>query len=190
MNMKLIVGLGNPGAKYEKTRHNAGARAVRAFHTLHMPDFDGWKEKFQGLVSEGRFEGEKVALLLPQTFMNESGRSVREAADFWKVAAEDIILVSDDIDLPLGTLRARTGGGTGGHKGLASVFETMGTEEIARVRIGVSNGMLEKMPSEKFVLERFGADEEGPLSESLRRAAEALDTILTDGMESAMNHYN
>lgn len=188
--MKLIVGLGNPGPKYEKTRHNAGARAVRAFHTLRVSDFDGWKEKFQGLVSEGRVGGEKVALLLPQTYMNESGRSVREAVDFWKVAPIDIIVVSDDIDLPLGKLRIRTDGSTGGHKGLASVFEMMGTEDVARVRIGVGNGMLEKMPSEKFVLERFGNEEEETLAEILKRAAEALDAMLSEGNEAAMNRFN
>jgi PTH1 family peptidyl-tRNA hydrolase len=164
--MKLIVGLGNPGVKYEKTRHNAGVRAVRMFHTLHIQDFDGWKEKFQGLVSEGRVNDEKVALLLPQTFMNESGRSVREAADFWKVDPADITVVSDDIDLPLGKLRVRNGGGTGGHKGLASIFQMMSTEDIVRVRVGVGNEMLEKVPTEKFVLERFTEDEEGPLAES------------------------
>lgn len=188
--MKLIVGLGNPGAKYEKTRHNAGARTVRAFHTLHIDEFDGWKEKFQGLVSEGRVGGEKVALLLPQTFMNESGRAVREAADFWKMTPADIIIVSDDIDLPLGKLRIRTDGGTGGHKGLASVFEMMGTEDIARLRIGVGNEMLEKMPSEKFVLERFGAEEEGPLADALGRAVEALDAMLAENIEDAMNRFN
>ncbi|MEA3249713.1 MAG: aminoacyl-tRNA hydrolase [Patescibacteria group bacterium] len=188
--MKLIVGLGNPGAKYEKTRHNAGARAVRTFHTLHAEDFDGWKEKFQGSISEGRLGNEKIALLLPQTYMNESGRAVREAADFWKIAPGEIIVVSDDIDLPLGKLRVRTEGSTGGHKGLASVFEMMGTEHITRIRIGVGNEMLKKIPSEKFVLERFSGDEEGPLSESLQRTAEALDMILSDGAEAAMNRFN
>ncbi len=188
--MRLIVGLGNPGAKYGKTRHNAGARAVRAFHALHAADFDGWKEKFQGLVSEGRVGGEKVALLLPQTFMNESGRSVREAADFWKVAPEDTIIISDDIDLPLGKLRIRDAGGTGGHKGLASVFAMMATEDIPRLRVGVGNEMLEKMPSEKFVLERFSADEEGPLAEALQRTTEALNLILEEGIEPAMNRFN
>jgi len=188
--MKLIVGLGNPGAKYEKTRHNAGARAVRAFHTLHVEEFDGWKEKFQGLVSEGRIGGEKVALLLPQTFMNESGRAVREAADFWKAAPRDIVIVSDDIDLPLGKLRIRPEGSTGGHKGLESVFEMMGTETIARLRIGVGNDLLAKMPSEKFVLERFSAEEEEPLADVLGRAVEALDALLTEDVEGIMNRYN
>jgi len=188
--MKLIVGLGNPGAKYEKTRHNAGARAVRAFHTLHVEEFDGWKEKFQGLVSEGRVGGEKVALLLPQTFMNESGRAVREAADFWKASPRDIVVVSDDIDLPLSKLRIRADGSTGGHKGLASVFEMMGTEDIARLRIGVGNEMLEKMPSEKFVLERFGAEEEVPLADALDRAAEALTALLTEDAEAVMSRFN
>jgi PTH1 family peptidyl-tRNA hydrolase len=188
--MKLIVGLGNPGEKYERTRHNAGHRAVRTFHALHAENFDGWKEKFNGLVSEGRFGGEKVALLLPQTYMNESGRAVREAADFWKIAPQDILVVSDDIDLPLGKLRVRAGGSTGGHKGLASVFEMMSTEDIPRLRIGVGNETLEKTSADKFVLEKFGAEEEGPLTEALARAAEALGAMLTDDAESVMGRFN
>ena len=188
--MKLIVGLGNPGAKYEKTRHNAGCRAVRAFHTLHAENFDGWKEKFNSLISEGRVDGKKVALLLPQTFMNESGRAVREAADFWKATPADIVVVSDDIDLPLGKIRVRTDGSTGGHKGLASVFEMMATENIVRVKIGVANELLEKMPADKFVLERFGAEEESPLAEALGRAVEAVNAILAEDAKTAMNRYN
>jgi len=188
--MKLIVGLGNPGNKYERTRHNAGFRAVRAFHTLHAEEFDGWKEKFSGLVSEGRVEGDKVVLLLPQTFMNLSGQAVREVVDFWKVAIEDVLIVSDDFSLPLGKLRLRREGSAGGHNGLKSIFERLATEDIARLRIGIANELLEKMPAEKFVLEPFRGDEEEAVADSLRRTAKAIDQILHEGLDEAMNRYN
>ncbi|MBU0625780.1 aminoacyl-tRNA hydrolase [Patescibacteria group bacterium] len=188
--MKLIVGLGNPGTKYESTRHNVGFRVVRAWHAMHALDFDGWKNKFQGLVSEGRIGNEKIALLLPQTYMNESGRAVREAVDFWKIEPTDIILVSDDFSLPLGKLRLRREGSAGGHNGLKSIFVLLGTEEIPRLRLGIGNELLEHLPAEKFVLEPFAENELEPLIATLRSAVEALNIILMEGLEEAMNRYN
>jgi PTH1 family peptidyl-tRNA hydrolase len=188
--MRLIVGLGNPGAKYERTRHNAGFRVVRGFHTLHAQEFDGWREKFSGLVSEGRVGGEKVVLLLPQTFMNLSGQAVREAADFWKIAPEEILVVSDDLTLPLGKLRLRRDGSAGGHNGLKDIFERFSTEDIPRLRIGIGNDMLERVPAEKFVLEPFGQDEQEELARGLQRATEAIDLILHEGLEDTMNKIN
>src|SRR3989339_967031 len=133
--MKLIVGLGNPGEGYERTRHNAGFMALQAFRRRHAEQFDGWKEKFQALVSEGRIGEEKVVLILPQTFMNESGRAVREATNFWKVGAANAVIVLDDFSLPFGTLRLRREGSAGGHNGLKSVIEALSTEDVPRLRL-------------------------------------------------------
>jgi PTH1 family peptidyl-tRNA hydrolase len=188
--MKLIVGLGNPGRKYERTRHNVGFRVVRSWHAGHASDFASWKKRFQGLISEGRVNDEKIFLLLPQTYMNESGRAVREAVDFWKIALADIIIVSDDFSLPFGKLRLRRDGSAGGHNGLKSIFTTFGTEEITRLRIGIGNELLERMPAEKFVLEPFSLEEEELLSEATQRAAQTLDLILSAGLETAMNQFN
>ncbi|MFC1639069.1 aminoacyl-tRNA hydrolase [Patescibacteria group bacterium] len=188
--MKLIVGLGNPGPKYEHTRHNAGVRAVRAFHTLHIEEFDGWRDKFESLVSEGRIGDEKVVLLLPQTFMNESGRAVRAAVDFWEIAPADVLAVSDDLDLPVGALRLRRDGSAGGHNGLKSIFQHLGTEDVARLRLGIAGEHAERMPAEKYVLERFPADEAATLAPTLQRAVETLDMTLDLGLETAMNRFN
>jgi PTH1 family peptidyl-tRNA hydrolase len=188
--MKLIVGLGNPGKKYEQTRHNAGFRAVRAYHTLHIEDFDGWKKKFEGEVAEGRVGGEKTVLLLPQTYMNESGTAVRQAADFWHVEPKDVILVYDELDIPVGSLRIRANGSAGGHNGMKSVLSHLGTEEVPRMRIGIKGEHAEGVPAEDYVLGRFTADEEVLLATAIKTTVEALDTALGEGLESAMNKHN
>jgi len=188
--MKLIVGLGNPGEGYERTRHNAGFMALQAFRRRHAEQFDGWKEKFQALVSEGRIGEEKVVLILPQTFMNESGRAVREATNFWKVGAANAVIVLDDFSLPFGTLRLRREGSAGGHNGLKSVIEALSTEDVPRLRLGIGNVQMYKIPAEKFVLERFSAGEESDLNDVLERAADLLEAILTDGLDTAMNEFN
>jgi PTH1 family peptidyl-tRNA hydrolase len=187
---KLIVGLGNPGDKYERTRHNAGFRAVRAFHTLHALDLGNWSSKFGGLVSEGRVGGDKIILLLPQTFMNESGRAVREAVDFWRLKTEDLIIVYDDLDLPIGTLRLREEGSAGGHKGVASIIEHLKDPRIARVRIGIGTDRAKTVPAADYVLERFSGDEEPAVAQVISRAAAALDRIIERGIVPAMNEFN
>jgi PTH1 family peptidyl-tRNA hydrolase len=188
--MKLIVGLGNPGTKYDKTRHNAGFRVVRAFHTLYATEFDGWKDKFSGLVSEGRIGEKKIALLLPQTFMNLSGQAVREAVDFWKLEPTDILVVNDDFSLSIGKIRVRRDGSAGGHNGLKSIFERLATESIPRLKFGIGNEMLEKIPAEKFVLEHFSKEDETILASTIPPATDALSLIITEGLEAAMNRYN
>ncbi len=187
--MKLIVGLGNPGAQYEKTRHNAGFRALRAFHTLHADAFDGWKNKFNAEVSEGRVGSEKVALMLPQTYMNLSGEAVAVAAGFWKLSPADIIVVYDELDIPLGNIRIRATGSAGGHNGIKNVIERLGTPDVARVRIGIGTERAKTVPAEDFVLEKFGKDEEGELEKAVENAVKALETTLTDGLDVAANTY-
>jgi PTH1 family peptidyl-tRNA hydrolase len=187
--MKLIVGLGNPGAQYEKTRHNAGFRAVRAFHTLHVDGFDGWKRKFDAEISEGRIGSEKVVLMLPQTFMNLSGDAVAVAAGFWKLSPADVIVVYDELDIPLGNIRIRTSGSAGGHNGIKHIIARLGTQDIARIRIGIGTERAKTVPAEDFVLEKFSSDEEGELKAALENAVKALDTTLAEGIEKAANAY-
>lgn len=188
--MKLIVGLGNPGKKYERTRHNAGFRAVRALHTMKADAFDGWKAKFDAEISEGRLGGEKVVLMLPQTFMNNSGDAVIQAAQFWKITPADVLVVSDELNLPLGTLRLLARGTAGGHNGLKSVLERLGTEDVPRLRLGIGTEKTPAVPSETFVLEPFTEEEEKIMGQSLRRAAEAIETVVTQGLIAAQNSFN
>lgn len=187
--MKLIVGLGNPGAQYERTRHNAGFRALRAFHTLHATEFDGWKNKFNAEVSEGRIGSEKVALMLPQTYMNLSGDAVALAVGFWKLSPADVIVVYDELDIPLGNLRLRTGGSAGGHNGIKNIIERLGTQEVPRIRIGIGTERAKTVPAEDFVLEKFSKDEEPELEKAIENAVKALDTAITEGIEAASNLY-
>lgn len=187
--MKLIVGLGNPGAKYERTRHNTGFRAVRAFHTLHIESFDGWKRKFDAEVAEGRLADEKVVLLLPQTFMNLSGDAVIQAVQFWQVPPKDVVLVYDELDIPLGNIRIRPGGSAGGHNGVRSVLERLSTQEVPRIRIGIGTERAETVPAEDYVLERFSPDEETTLAGAIETAVKALETLLQEGIEAAGNLY-
>jgi PTH1 family peptidyl-tRNA hydrolase len=187
--MKLLIGLGNPGATYERTRHNAGFRAVRAFRAMHAEDFDGWKNKFDAQISEGRIGTEKIALMLPQTFMNLSGDAVIQAAQFWKIAPADVIIIYDDLDVPLGNIRIRAGGSAGGHNGMKSVIERLGTQDFPRVRIGIGTERAKTVPAEDFVLERFSPDEEVQIEKTIEAAAKAVEVIIKEGIDIASNLY-
>jgi len=134
--MLLFVGLGNPGSQYVRNRHNIGFMAVEAIARRHR--FPAWKRRFQGVTSEGSIGGERVLLLLPGTFMNESGRAVAEAVHFYKLALSDIVVLHDEIDLPPGKVRVKTGGGNAGHNGLRSISAHVGND-YRRVRIGVGH---------------------------------------------------
>jgi PTH1 family peptidyl-tRNA hydrolase len=135
--MRLIVGLGNPGAKYARNRHNIGFMAVDAIHG-HHPSFSPWRSRFQAEVSEGTLNGEKVLLMKPQTFMNESGRAVGEAARFFKLSPSDVTVLYDELDLAPGKVRVKTGGGSGGHNGIKSIDAHLGKDYV-RVRMGIGH---------------------------------------------------
>ncbi|MCC7251686.1 aminoacyl-tRNA hydrolase [Hyphomicrobium sp.] len=171
--MKLFVGLGNPGSEYSANRHNVGFMAVDA--VARTQGFGPWKRKFQGLAADGEIAGEKVLLLKPQTYMNESGRSVGEAVRFLKIADEDIVVFYDEIDLAPGKLKVKTGGGNAGHNGLRSISAHLGNDYV-RVRIGVGHPGVKELVA-RWVLSDFAkADREWlePLLEAIAEAAPRL----------------
>ena len=183
----IVAALGNPGREYERTRHNAGFMfadlAARAW-----PE-GSWRACGEGRCFDVRLAGGRVLLLKPGTFMNNSGQAVRALADFYKVPASAIIAVYDDMSLPLGGLRVRRDGSAGGHNGMLSIVSEMGTQEIARIRIGIGPRPPE-MPGRNFVLGRFSPDEEARLVPALERGFQALTTALEKGVDEAMNRFN
>jgi len=185
--LKLIVGLGNPGQEYRDTRHNVGFKVVDELARRH--DVQSWNEKFGGLEAKARF-GDVVAILAkPLSFMNLSGQAVQSFSAFYKIETAEILVIVDDVELPLGRLRARTGGGAGGHNGLKSVINSMGTQEFPRLRVGVGRGDAGKNLS-NFVLGRFSDQEHEIISAAVSRAADASEVFITQGIGPAMNMFN
>jgi PTH1 family peptidyl-tRNA hydrolase len=182
----LVVGLGNPGREYERTRHNAGWLVLDELARR----LDGsWRSKFSGRLSEVRLDGARLALLKPETFMNDSGRSVAGAAKFFKVPPESLLIVHDDVDLEPGRLQARAGGGLAGHNGLRSLARTLGTQDFMRLRIGVGRpDRGDPRSVADYVLSRFAPedDQEGLVA----RSADAVETVVRDGLEAAQQRFN
>ena len=175
--MRLIVGLGNFGKKYEQTRHNFGFMAVENLaKKLNL----NWKfeKKFFGQVATGEVTGEKTILLKPETYMNLSGKAVLAVAQFYKIPAKKIVVFSDDLDLPFGKFRWREKGSSGGHNGLKSIISVLGTQEFPRMRLGISDELREKMPTEKFVLTKFSKDELAQIPQILDQALSEFLTKL------------
>src|SRR5512135_3632445 len=185
--MKIIVGLGNPGKKYERTRHNAGFLAVDAL--ARSLRFDLSQEKYHALVGKGNIGREEVLLAKPQTYMNESGRSVGSIIRYTTAAVSDLIVVHDELDLPPGTVRVKSGGGHGGHNGLRSIIDHLGTPEFIRVRVGVGRP-LPGSDAADHVLSPFSQEERTNAEASFERAAEAVTAIIVNGLTKAMNDFN
>ena len=185
--MYLIAGLGNPTREYDKTRHNVGFSVIDVLADKYNIDVSDRKHK--ALCGRGVIEGEKVLLLKPQTFMNLSGESIREAVDYYKIDPEDIIVIYDDISLDPGQLRIRLKGSAGGHNGIKNIIAHLGTQEFPRIKVGVG-AKPPKMDLADYVLSRFGAEEQKLMDEAFGEAAEAAVMMMTAGAERAMNHYN
>jgi PTH1 family peptidyl-tRNA hydrolase len=185
--MKIVIGLGNPGRKYERTRHNAGFMAVDEIASRLR--FDLSAEKYHALVGKGRIDGEEALLAKPQTFMNESGRSVRAALRYTTAGVADLIVVHDELDLPLGTVRVKVGGGHGGHNGLKSINAHVGSPDYARVRVGVGRPPAAVDPAD-YVLGRFPRAEDAALQGCVAWAAEATRLACQLGAAKAMNQVN
>jgi PTH1 family peptidyl-tRNA hydrolase len=183
----LIVGLGNPGLKYAANRHNVGFRCLDRLAAAHDLGFDRRQKKAR--VALGAIRGRRVVLAQPQTFMNDSGQSVAPLVQFYRVPPARLLVVYDDLDLPLGTLRLRPEGGSGGHKGMRSIIAQLGDQTFARLRIGIGRPPGQMDPA-AYVLQDFAADEESVIEEALERAVAAVEAWLVEGVEMAMSRHN
>ena len=186
--MKIIVGLGNPGREYEKTRHNAGFMVIDRLAAALQAPVD--KRMLRALTGQGRIGDEKVLLVKPQTYMNLSGEAVGALLRWFKLAPADLLVICDDLDLPPGKMRIRARGGSGGQKGMQSIIETIGTDEFPRFRLGIGRPAGPLIETADYVLGRFGPEEAGNFAEAVELAAEAVVIAVGEGLERAMNQYN
>lgn len=184
----IIAGLGNPGAKYEMTRHNAGFLAIDMLAMKQNKEIK--RLKFHALTCDAKIEGKKCLLMKPQTFMNNSGEAIGEAAKFYKIPPQNIIVLSDDISLDVGRIRIRRKGSAGGHNGLKSIIAHLGSEDFPRVKIGVGKKPNAYMDLADWVLGRFPKELEPQLKEALENADGAISLIVQDKFDRAMNIYN
>ena len=184
--MKVVVGIGNPGREYERTRHNVGFDVVDLL--ARSDGIDVTKRWFEALAGEGTIAGHRVLLLKPQTFVNLSGRSVRQTVDFYKMSVAELLIVCDDANLPLGRIRFRRDGSSGGHHGLDSVIACLGTESFARLRVGIGRREGDKLVD--HVLGRFSSSERAVMDEAFIDAARGVAMWLTRGIDACMNEFN
>lgn len=183
---RLVAGLGNPGLKYEGTRHNVGFEVVDA-----VADRAGarWKEKGEAYLADSRWRSRPMLLMKPQTFMNRSGTAIENVARKKKFDPKEILVVVDDISLPVGTIRLRPAGGSGGHNGLEDVIDWLDSTDFPRLRIGIGSDF-ERGGQSDYVLSPFDPDERRVMDETIERARDAVLTYITDGVQTAMNRFN
>jgi PTH1 family peptidyl-tRNA hydrolase len=184
----LIVGLGNPGKTYQRTRHNLGFRVVDRL--AERNEISVGQKKFKGEFGSGSIGDRRVCLLKPQTYMNLSGGAVAEAVSYLKVPLEQVLIAHDDVDLELGRIQVKFGGGHGGHRGLQSVIESLNADDFVRIRLGVDRPMDAGEEVSGYVLGPFSTAELSTAGEAVERAAEAAATWLEHGLTTAMNRYN
>lgn len=181
--MKLIVGLGNPGKEYEGTRHNIGFEILKTYASIHKVDFG--KSKFEALYAEREHKGEKILLILPQTYMNLSGRSVLGFVQFYKTDISDILIIHDELDLPLGSIKVVRKGGAAGHRGVGSIQELLASQDISRFRLGIGRPSGQG-PVADFVLKRFQKAENELLEPLFEKSIKGLDLWIEKGVEAAI----
>lgn len=187
MSRHLIVGLGNPGRKYADNRHNVGFRCVDHLASAHGLSFS--RRQSQASIALGIVLRRSVVLAKPRTFMNRSGHPVSSLARFYRVPLDRLLVVYDDLDLPLGTTRMRPSGGSGGHRGMRSIIRQLGSQQFSRLRIGIGRPPGRMDPAD-YVLQDFSDEEEVVLGRTLDQATAAIEIWLGQGVEEAMNHYN
>ena len=184
----LVVGLGNPGARYESTRHNMGFLALDRLAEREKLRFN--KLRFKAWTAEWKLGEDKVLVMKPQTYMNLSGESVGAAARFYKIPADHILVVSDDISLPVGKLRLRSAGSAGGHNGLKNIIQHLGTDQFPRIRVGVGEKPHPDYDLADWVLGKFTGEDKKAIDAAVKKAADAIECILKDGLDKGMNRFN
>ena len=184
----LVVFLGNPGTKYEMTRHNAGFMAGDAMAKAQGAAIN--RSRFKALTGTCDIGGETVMLMKPQTFMNLSGEAVAQAVSFYKLAPDHVIVVSDEVALPIGKLRIRTKGSAGGHNGLKNIIALLGTDQFPRIRIGVGAAPHPDYDMADWVLSKFAGEDLKTITEAIRKAADAVECLIQEGPDKAMNRFN
>ena len=185
--MAMVVGLGNPGAKYERTRHNIGFECLNGL--LAKMGSPSLQAKFEGQFTKGRFGKRDVCLVWPLTFMNCSGRCVAQFARFYKIEIRNILVICDDLSLPLGKLRIRKSGSSGGQKGLSDIIQSLGTQEVPRLRIGI-DPTPDHWETTDYVLSPFSTSERAIVDDGISKAVSAVASWLSDGIDVAMNGFN
>ncbi len=184
--MKVILGLGNPGIRYRRTRHNIGFQVVDRLAEINHILIS--TKRFKSLYGTGWIDDERIILVKPMTFMNRSGEAVRKAVDLFQAGIEDLIVIHDDLDLPFGRLRFKRKGSDGGHQGVRSIIESMGKNTFLRLKVGIGRPPQGMDPAE-YVLTPFDEIEQSQLDEMIFRAAESIKIMLLEGIETAMNRY-
>lgn len=184
--MKLIVGLGNPGDKYQATRHNCGFMVIDKIAEMLNVRCD--KLKFKAAYTKVKYKNQDIILLKPLTFMNLSGQSIIEAIQFFKIDLEDIVVIYDDLDLPVGKIRLRESGGSGGHNGIKSIIQYLNTQDFKRIRVGIDKSPV--IPVIDYVLTKFSKQEEKDVNQAIDNAAEAALLFASDSFTKSMNGYN
>ena len=193
-NIKLVVGLGNPGEVYSNSRHNTGFNCLNHFANKHAIRFD--KKRCRARIGPGRVADNEVVLAKPQTFMNQSGRSVGPLMRKFRVTPDDLIVIHDDLDLPAGKIRIRPGGSSAGHKGIASIMAHLGGRDFIRIRVGIGRPPTNEGATASeddiidYVLSPFSAEEEQTVARVIPQVADAIYCLLTEGLTVAMNKFN
>ncbi len=183
--MRIVVGLGNPGREYAGTRHNLGFMVVDEIARRYGPA--NWRKRFRSEIGEVFVDAQKIVLVKPQTFMNLSGMAVREAINWYHVDRDEVIIVMDDLDTPFGSLRLREKGTAGGHNGLSSIIQQLGSNDVPRLKIGIGRG---RSTASAHVLSRFSPDQERELPDLINQSADAVEIWIKDGIIAAMNQAN
>jgi PTH1 family peptidyl-tRNA hydrolase len=189
----LIAGLGNPGRRYEDTRHNVGFRVIDELQRRHMQS--GYQTKFSGEVVAGLIQNQRVLLIKPMEFMNKSGFAIQRASQFYDVSPEKILVIHDELDLPTARIRLKRGGGHGGNNGLRSIIDQLGSNDFLRIRLGIGKPLKESGEAGEgsganYVLSKFPANEERAMDDAIKQAADAAEAIVAEGMTAAMNNFN
>ena len=184
--MKLIVGLGNPGKEYENTKHNMGFKAIDEIAKSLNIEIN--KNKFNGLYNEINYKGEKIILLKPQMYINLSGDVIKKYVDFYKIDINDILIISDDLDMETGKIKIKYKGSSGGHNGLKNIEANLKTNEYKRIKIGISNN--KKIDTKNYVLSKFSKEEENTINETIKLFPKIFEDYLNINFNNLMNKYN